>query len=156
MKIIIDTREQKPLEFTVPTERGCLPVGDYCAKFSDGSTSQVVFERKSIVDLYGSLSKNYNRFREEIERSKRLGIELIIIVESNLRRVLGGIPNSQRNGISICYQLFTIRIRHGIETVFCTNRDEMSQYITHYFLAEDREYQDSKKREGLSASFPTD
>ena len=70
MTIIIDNREQKPLEFSVPTKRGTLAVGDYRAEFSDGSVSQVVFERKSINDLYGTLSKGYSRFKREIEDRK--------------------------------------------------------------------------------------
>lgn len=142
MIIIIDTREQKPLEFTVPTIRECLPCGDYRAKFSDGSTSQVVFERKSINDLYGTLSAGYERFKKELGRASEAGIHVIIIVEGSLRRVLRGCNNSQRTPISIVYQLFTIRIRYGIETVFSQDRDEMSQYITHYFLALERERQD--------------
>jgi ERCC4-type nuclease len=155
LTILIDTREQKPLEFSVPTLRECLNVGDYSCRFDDGHVPPVVFERKSINDLYGSLSKNYERFKREIEESQRLGIKLIIIVESNLRKVLNGIPQSQRNGVSICYQLFTIRIRHGVETVFCTNRGEMCQYIFLTFRALKNEHNDKKQREGLPASFPT-
>ena len=147
MIIIIDTREQKPLEFTVPTIRECLPCGDYRAKFSDGSTSQVVFERKSINDLFSTLSSGYPRFKREIELSHELRISIIIIVEGSLRRILRGCSHSQRTPISIVYQLFTIRLRHNVETVFCQDRDEMSEYITHYFLAEEREHNDTKSPE---------
>ena len=147
MEIIIDTREQKPLEFTVPTIRECLPCGDYRAKFSDGSLSEVVFERKSINDLFSTLSSGYPRFKREIELSHELRISIIIIVEGSLRRILRGCSHSQRTPISIVYQLFTIRLRHNVETVFCQDRDEMSEYITHYFLAEEREHDDTTKRE---------
>ena len=147
MEIIIDTREQKPLEFTVPTIRECLPCGDYRAKFSDGSLSEVVFERKSINDLFSTLSSGYPRFKREIELSHELRISIIIIDEGSLRRILRGCSHSQRTPISIVYQLFTIRLRHNVETVFCQDRDEMSEYITHYFLAEEREHDDTTKRE---------
>ena len=147
MIIIVDTREQKPLEFTVPTIRECLPCGDYRAKFSDGSLSEVVFERKSINDLFSTLSSGYPRFKREIELSHELRISIIIIVEGSLRRILRGCSHSQRTPISIVYQLFTIRLRHNVETVFCQDRDEMSEYITHYFLAEEREHNDTTKRE---------
>ena len=147
MEIIIDTREQKPLEFTVPTIRECLPCGDYRAKFSDGSLSEVVFERKSINDLFSTLSSGYPRFKREIELSHELRISIIIIVEGSLRRILRGCSHSQRTPISIVYQLFTIRLRHNVETVFCQDRDEMSEYITHYFLAEEREHNDTKSPE---------
>ena len=150
MIIICDTREKNCLEFSVPTERGTLAVGDYCAKFSDGSTSKVVFERKSINDLYGTLSQGYDRFKREITEATENKISLIIIIEGSLRRVLSGYINSKRTPISIVYQLFTLRVRYGIEAVFCNNREEMSSYITHMFLALEREYEDSKKRELLS------
>ena len=144
MIIIVDTREQKPLEFTVPTERGCLPVGDYCAKFSDGSTSSVVFERKQIGDLYGTLSQGYDRFRREMQLAEELGITLIIVIEASLRRVLSGYSNSQRTGLSIVHQLFTLRIRYGIETVFTSSREEMTEYIHHMFKALENQHEDSK------------
>ena len=147
MIIIVDTREQLPLKFSVPTKRGTLAVGDYRAEFSDGSVSQVVFERKSINDLFSTLSSGYPRFKREIELSHELRISIIIIVEGSLRRILRGCSHSQRTPISIVYQLFTIRLRHNVETVFCQDRDEMSEYITHYFLAEEREHDDTTKRE---------
>ena len=147
MQIIVDSREQLPLEFSVPTIRECLPCGDYRAKFSDGSLSEVVFERKSINDLFSTLSSGYPRFKREIELSHELRISIIIIVEGSLRRILRGCSHSQRTPISIVYQLFTIRLRHNVETVFCQDRDEMSEYITHYFLAEEREHNDTKSPE---------
>ena len=126
-----------------------MPCGDYRAKFSDGSTSQVVFERKSINDLFGTLSQGYERFRREIKQSEQEGIRLIIIIEGSLRRVLSGCVNSKRTPISIVYQLFTIRVRYGVESVFCITREEMQEYITHYFLALEREHQDKSVTSGL-------
>lgn len=150
MRIIIDTREQKALEFSVPTDRECLSVGDYRAKFSDGSLSLVVFERKSINDLFGTLSQGYERFKKQIEKSKENNITLIIIIEGSLRRVLHGYINSQRTPISIVYQLFTLRVRYNIESVFCQNREEMTDYITHLFTALEKEHNDTKLREPLN------
>jgi ERCC4-type nuclease len=51
--VIIDTREQTPLEFArLPSDRGTLTNGDY--SFKRGERLQVV-ERKSISDLIGCL-----------------------------------------------------------------------------------------------------
>jgi ERCC4-type nuclease len=107
----------------------------------------VVFERKSINDLFGTLSQGYDRFKREIESAKKLGIHLIIIIEGGLSKILRGCPHSQRTPISIVYQLFTIRVRHNVESVFVKDREEMAQYITHYFLALEREHDDTTKRE---------
>ena len=100
-------------------------------------------ERKSIGDLYGTLSQGYDRFKREILKAAENKITLVIIIEGSLRRVLAGYRNSQRTPISIVYQLFTLKVRYKIDSVFCNNRDEMSQYITHYFLAMEREHEDN-------------
>ena len=147
MKIIVDTREQKPLEFSVPTVRECLQVGDYSCRFDDGHIPPVVFERKSLNDLYGTFSQGYDRFRREIGRASELNLSIKIIVEGSLRRVLQGTSHSRRTPISLVYQIFTIRVRYGVETIFCNTREEMSEYIYHTFRALEKEYEDSKTRQ---------
>lgn len=146
MEVIIDSRERKPLQFNFPTIKECLPVGDYRAKFNNGNLSSVIFERKSIGDLYGTLSQGYDRFRREIGRSSELNLSIKIIVEGSLRRVLQGYNNSRRTPISIVHQIHTIRLRYGVETIFSNNREEMSEYITHMFLALERESNDNNSR----------
>lgn len=147
MIILIDTREQLALEFpkAKETRKVCLNVGDYSACFYEGHQIPVVFERKSIGDLYGTLSSGYERFRREIDRAKADNIRLIIIVEGTLSKVLKGYPHSSRNAISIVYQLFTLRARHNIETVFCKDREEMSEYVTQFFIAHEKEHLDRSK-----------
>jgi len=81
--ILCDTREQNPLEFNHPyvegTERVALSVGDYCVRFKDFHQPLIFFERKSIPDLFGTMGKDYKRFRKEIQRSKESKSELIIM-----------------------------------------------------------------------------
>lgn len=148
MKIIIDTREQSRLNFkhksiTEVIIKG-LNVGDYTALFSDGFQPPMVFERKSINDLYGTLSKGYDRFKKEIERAKEQHIQLIIIVEGNLSKVLYGVPYSQRTPESLVYQIFTIWVRYGVQTIFCKDSEDVSEYITQFFIAHEKEYMDKK------------
>lgn len=79
-KVFIDTREQKPLPLNgLDTEFVKLDFGDYiCAEpFSD-----VFFERKSPGDLCGTLSKGYERFKQEVARAALAGAYLIVIVEA--------------------------------------------------------------------------
>jgi len=151
MTILVDTREQKQLDFKHKFIKGikttCLNVGDYCASFSSIYDCPVVFERKSIADLYGTLSQGYERFKRELERAKENDIKLIIIVEGNLHRVLHGTPYSQRTPESIVYQLFTLRARYNIETVFCKDREEMAEYITQYYIAHKKEYDDNQLKQ---------
>jgi ERCC4-type nuclease len=148
MTILVDTREQKQLEFKhkfiKEVKTTCLNVGDYCASFSSVYDCPVAFERKSIADLYGTLSQGYERFKREIERAKESNIKLIIIVEGSITKVLNGVPYSQRTPESIVYQLFTLRARYDIETVFCKDREEMSEYITQFYIAHKKEYDDKQ------------
>lgn len=144
MKILIDTREQLPLEFNHPyineIVRIKLEVGDYGAEFSDGHKPNVFFECKSISDLFLSLSGNYDRFKKEIIRAKEHKLLLIIIIEGTLTKVIKGIDESQRSGDEITQQLFTLFIRYQIPFVCCQSRQEMSRYITEFYLAIGREY----------------
>lgn len=143
MKIIIDTREQKPLEFQhhfiTEVVRQKLIVGDYMVMFKDGYIPPISYERKSLSDLVGSLSKGYKRFRKEIIRAKENNIQLIIIIEGSLTRIIKGFPESQRCGEEIFQQLNTIKVRYGVPYIPLNNREEISKYIIEHFLAYGRE-----------------
>lgn len=153
MKIIIDTREQLELEFKHPyvTEiiHHKLNIGDYAVEFSDGFVPPIRFERKSIGDLFGTMSKGYSRFKKELVRAQKNDVFVIIIVECVLNTILKGIKHSARDGGSVVKQLFTLMIRHHVPFVCCKNRKEMSEYITRFFIAVGeqriREEKDDKK-----------
>jgi ERCC4-type nuclease len=148
--ILCDTREQRRLEFHHPdiarTKRQKLDAGDYCICFSDGFRPPVIFERKSIGDLFGSLSRDYPRIKEEISRAYNSGTKLIFIIEGSLSRILRGYIRSKVSGHTIIRTLFSLWVRYGVVPVFCKDRDEMSFYITEYYLALWR------KRQGLKLS----
>ena len=144
MKIVIDTREQLPLEFNHPfiTEVECakLEVGDYSCVFNDGYSPPFRFERKGISDLFGTLSKGYERFKKEINRSIEEKVILIIIIEGSLSKVLQGYDRSKRSGDEIVQQLFTLMLRHRVPHIFCRDRIEMQRFITEFYLACGREH----------------
>jgi ERCC4-type nuclease len=139
MKIYIDTREQLPLEFkheyVDSIEIVKLDVGDYCARFKNGYMPNVRFERKSLGDLYGTLSQGYERFKREILFSQELDTKLIILVECSMSKVLEGYEHSKRDGESIVRQVFTLWAKYNILPVFCKNREEMSRYIIEFYSA---------------------
>lgn len=80
--ILIDTREQRPFEFAairgrgrqrneyvaVATERATLPVGDYGVRLGN-LVLPVAVERKSVADLYQSISTERARFEREMQRA---------------------------------------------------------------------------------------
>jgi ERCC4-type nuclease len=149
MKIIVDTREQLPLDFQhhyiTEVIRRKLEVGDYGCQLEDGHETPIYFERKSVSDLFGTLSSGYKRFKKEILRAKENKLLLIIIIECSLTRIIKGIDESQRTGDEVVQQLFTIMCRYQVPFICCKDRFEMSRYITEFYLAYGREYIDRKK-----------
>jgi len=84
-KIIRDTREQFFIEFPELSEKiECLKFGDY----SESQKSKVVVERKSATDFRGSISKDFERFKREIQRAKAAKAYIVILVESGLNNAI--------------------------------------------------------------------
>lgn len=84
--IYIDTREQSWLKFDIPFEIKTLSYGDY--GFNNDNCNCYI-ERKSLSDFISTLSSgNFNRFKNEIEKAKKDGAYLIIIVEDKLSNAL--------------------------------------------------------------------
>lgn len=75
MVIITDTREQKPMWVT---NRATLKVGDYTTKKLHGKYH---VERKSLQDLYGTLTKGNSRFKYELFRAAFHQIRIDVYVE---------------------------------------------------------------------------
>ena len=84
--IYVDTREQSWLKFDIPFEIKTLPFGDYsCSNDNCGC----FIERKSLSDFISTLSvKNFDRFKNEIERAKKSEAYLVVVVEEKLSNAL--------------------------------------------------------------------
>ena len=89
-RIIIDTREQEPYEFSCPTERRKLEVGDYSV---DGHTDVIAVERKSLKDFISTVIHARKRFAREMEKLKEYPFSCVV-VEANLDDVLRGIVDT--------------------------------------------------------------
>ncbi len=143
MQIIIDSREQMPLDFVEarvgkPIVRK-LNYGDYACEIG-GVLVPVVFERKSVGDLFGTLGKGYGRFKREYLRAKKDGAKLILIVEDRLKGIACGYKHSRIPGSQILQQMFTLWVRHDIIPVFAGDRHQMARYIEETFLAIERNW----------------
>lgn len=137
MKILVDTREILPLAFKdVVVERKKLDVGDYMAVLPDGSIPPISFERKSLSDLYGTMTRGYKRFKREVARAKESNTGLIVIVEGSISDVWA--IDMGFSGQALVKKLFTLRVRYKLETVFCEGRVDMARYIQEFFAAVER------------------
>ena len=140
MKIIIDTREQLPLDFSsyeyvTEVERTKIDAGDYACVYKNGYIPAVRFERKSIGDCFGTMTQGHDRFKREIERAKDYEVKLIIIIEGTLTKVLKGYEHSKVEGSSIVKTLFTFWEKYDVMPVFCKDREECSRYIYEFYTA---------------------
>ena len=117
-----------------------LDVGDYGARFENGYIPPVFFDRKSTSDLFGTMGTGYKRFKKCIVRSQEAKVKLFVIVEGTLTDVLKGTKYSTINGATMVYTLFTLWVKHDVQTIFCKDREEMSKYITQYFIAMGKHY----------------
>jgi hypothetical protein len=82
IKIFIDTREQKPLQFN-NSEKLKLDFGDYAVGQEHYDYTYV--DRKSETDFKSTLSKNnLDRFRAELQRAKDFDSYLFIVTETDM------------------------------------------------------------------------
>lgn len=149
MKLLIDTREQSPLEFVsmegVEIVREALPVGDYTADH-DSLLDEAVIERKSIADLFNSFSSNYEAERNKIIKAKSRDLKYILAIEGSVFDVRAGneyfkdgeVRKSKKDGLAMVRQLMTITRKYDVPVWFCGGRREMAFMIQEFFLARER------------------
>ncbi len=75
--ILIDTREQAPLEFeNLPSKPGTLDTGDYSIS---GLEHLVTVERKSLDDLLSCIGTARDRFKRELQRLRAYRFRLLVV-----------------------------------------------------------------------------
>lgn len=142
-KLLIDTREQKPLEFKPGVfdviEVEGLPFADYWCEI-EGVQVPYCFERKGFGDLYGTMTGGYPRFKKELERARENGFTIELLIEGSMREVAGGYMHSKYSGDSMLMKLATLHMRYGLAYHFFQDRREMARYIEESFKAIRRNY----------------
>lgn len=122
-KIIIDTREERPLEFSIETEQKGLSFGDYRLN-NDEITCNCYIERKSLGDFYSTLMGNFNRFKREIQRANTSKAYLVVVVESELENVYNFLHNPKVRG----------KITMPPECIFHNMRELLQEFTNLQFL----------------------
>ena len=84
--IFVDTREQSWLKFDNLFEIKTLSFGDYACS---NDNCNCFIERKSLSDFISTLSvKNYDRFKNEIQKAKNNNSYIIVMIEETLSNAL--------------------------------------------------------------------
>lgn len=144
MVVLIDSREQRGLRFQTDailteTRVVTLPVGDYGCEFIDGHRPPLIFERKGLHDLFGTMTRGYPRFKRELMKAKDLNLRLILLIEGTMADVYAGVPQSSWDGDRCMQKIFTLWVRYGLQPVFCASRSEMTAFIVETFEGLGRE-----------------
>jgi ERCC4 domain len=136
MSIIVDSREQLPLFSSSEVKVTKLPVGDYCCV--GAMYSGVYIERKSLMDLAGTLTSGIERFEREIEKAATLGLYLIVVCDESHRSCVEYSPsNSYAKKVTGAHLMHSIRHLgqkyDNIQFVFCVNRIASRELINTIF-----------------------
>lgn len=152
MIIKVDSREQQPLEFKVggnitSVQTIGLPFGDYWAttQKKDGSEGQdipIMFERKSMADLYQTLSSEdgIRLHKEKIRKAEAMDCRLYLIIEGSLSEAYKGVGYSKVEPLPLVKRIFTFYVRYGFHPIFCNNRQEMVNYMVEMWEAFGRNF----------------
>ena len=122
-QIIVDSREQKPFHFEGHTLiESKLEYGDY----SLHPNNKLAIERKSLGDLYGTLSGGRERFEREIQKAKKLEGYIIVIVESTLNNMMYQKQKfGKASGEFIAHNMRQLLRKYdNLQFVFCDDRED--------------------------------
>lgn len=138
LKLIVDSREQKPLWIPPDCKKEGLIVGDYTTKRLRYS---FIVERKSPGDLYGTITAGHPRFKREIKRAIEHNIELVVYVECSrqdfINKKFPGGKKRKYPGEGLDRIVRTLERRYGLEFVWCKNREETKKKILKRFKQEE-------------------
>lgn len=116
--IVIDTREQTPWTFTLPTIVRGLPAGDYSV---EGHEHAVAVERKSLADFVASVTRERERFWRELERLQAYSFAAVI-VETGPLEILVGAYRSQAHPRSVWASVLAITHDFGVPVLLAGDR----------------------------------
>ncbi|MBW1692145.1 MAG: ERCC4 domain-containing protein [Deltaproteobacteria bacterium] len=129
LTIKIDSREQKPYQFEVPSEVGTLSIGDYSLA---GLEDCIAVERKTVDDLIGCLTTDRERFEKELYKARALDY-FALVIEATLSDLANGNYRSQMGPKSAVQSLLAFSIRYRLPIWFCESR-KYAQRITESLL----------------------
>lgn len=127
--IVIDTREQLPYTFNHFTVMRALDAGDYSV---EGMEMDVVIERKTKADIYGSVTRGRERFEREMICLQRIKYAAIVI-ESDLQGLLEAPSFSRASPAVVVNTLVSWSIKYGVCVWLAGNR-QLAQRLTFRLL----------------------
>jgi ERCC4-type nuclease len=126
---IIDTREQKPLPLK-PAIRKKLEVGDYTTKALE---NKFHIERKSLQDLYSTLTASNSRFKYELFKAAYYNIHLVVVVEGSYDDFINKrFPKGEERKFSsegLAKLIKTFQTKYFLTFHFCNGRQAAKKLV---------------------------
>ena len=154
--IIIDTREQKPLwdESDFKVKKLKLDEGDYT---TEKLLNIAHIERKSGIDLYGSLIQNHKRFSAEIQRAIEKDLSFAIFVECTeeefISKSFKGGDRLQVKSEVLAKIIKTFQERYPIDFIWCKDRDDMRIRMGLWFYEQLKEFGEDEESSDENSVF---
>jgi len=130
VKVFIDTREQKPLNFH-KSEVLKLDFGDYTLAGQDFTNTFV--DRKSATDFVGTFGKGFDRFRNEMQRCVEVDCYMYIVIEQSIESMYKEYFPGKRLSTVKWAMSNMIKLQNEFprrcQFVFTNNRDESETII---------------------------
>jgi ERCC4-type nuclease len=135
MRIIIDSREQRPFTFEgredVEVVTGSLITGDYSLA---GLEDRVALERKSLADLVSCLTgSNRERFERELNRGQALDY-FAVVIEAGFTELMTKQYRSNLNHHAAAQSIIAFQVRHGVPFLWAGSR-RAAEYLTYWSLS---------------------
>ena len=112
--IIIDTREKRPWSFKSQLHKA-LKHGDYSIY---QGTTKIVIERKSLIDLVGTLSgQRYLKFFAKMQRATQALPRVYLFIEANLTELYHEVPHSSLPTHILINRLLNL-MEIGVQVIF--------------------------------------
>jgi ERCC4-type nuclease len=127
--IAIDTREQRPWKWhaSVPYTGATLAAGDYAPI---GCESSIAIERKSLSDLWGSVTRDNARFQRELSKLAKYKYAAVVI-EGAQAAILRGNRYSQIDGSRVLSTCATLETKFGVPFHFAGDRANAAIWALH-------------------------
>ena len=131
--VVVDTREQEPYGFDpqrVRTIHRALPAGDYSLA---GWESSVAVERKTLEDFVSTVIRGKRRFQRELCRLREYEAACVV-VEANLRDVVGGHYHSGAHPNAVLGAVISIVVDFQVPVFFCSDRQVACRFVEGFLL----------------------
>jgi ERCC4-type nuclease len=122
--------------------RQALNVGDYMLSGPEfgGIKGDICVDTKTgVPELASNCFQEHERFRDELERAQRCGIQLVVLIEETLpygrldywRSPMGrdGLPKYKFSPVTLRKALITMQDKYGVKFRFCDGRSTGKRLI---------------------------